>query len=57
MFLSVVITLAFNQSVYTVNEQATDTTAGFPVVVVNGATSIPIFVNLNYQDGSATGLY
>lgn len=57
MFLSVAITLAFNQSVYTVNEQATDTTAGFPVVVVNGATSIPIFVNLNYQDGSAIGLY
>ena len=57
MFLYVAITLGFNQSVYTVNEQATDFIAGFPVVVVSGATSIPISVDLNYQEGSAKGLY
>ena len=57
MFLSVAITIGFNQSVYTVIEQASDTTVGFPVVVVSGATSITIFLDLNYQDGSAEGLY
>ena len=57
MFLSVAITIGFNQSVYTVIEQASDTTVGFPVVVVSGATSITIFLDLNYQDGSAKGLY
>ena len=57
MILSVAITIGFNQSVYTVIEQASDTTVGFPVVVVSGATSIPIFLDLNYQDGSAEGLY
>ena len=57
MFFSVAITIGFNQSVYIVNEQATDIIVEISVVVVSGSTSIPIFVDSNYQDGSVIGLH
>ena len=57
VFLTVDISIGFNQSVYIVNEQATDIDVGFSVVVFNGSTSIPIFVDSFYKNGSAIGLY
>ena len=53
MFLSV-ITMSFEQSAYSVNE---DTGSAQPVLVISNASEVDITVQVTNTDGSATGEY